>query len=160
MLLQSSRSKSIQPSQVASERTQHAPLPPQTGDHGAQEHLTKRQTTTVTEYYAPTPPAHQGPLPRSRAETMSTAVQAHAVPLPKSKSAAPTVYSNESPRSGTEGHRGIEMLLSPPSTQTAQQSRGGKNAPNVNVIDYARAMALPASRGTTMVESPKAQVGS
>jgi hypothetical protein len=91
---------------------------------------------------------------------MSTAVQAHAVPLPKSKSAAPTVYSNECPRSGTEGYRGIEMMLSPPSTQMAQQSRSGKNAPNVNVIDYARAMALPASRGTTMVGSPKAQVSS
>jgi hypothetical protein len=86
---------------------------------------TKRQTTIVTEYYDP-------PAARS--------VQPHKVPLPPSRSRAPTAYT----------HSPARTLLSP--TETQRSYPGSKAAPSINIIDYAMRQPLPASRPTTIIE--------
>lgn len=98
------------------------PIPPRAPNSAAP---TKRQTTIVTEYYDP-------PAARS--------VQPHNVPLPPSRSRAPTAYT----------HSPARTLLSP--TETQRSYPRSKAAPSINIIDYAMRQPLPASRPTTIIE--------
>ena len=100
---------------------------------------------------------HAIPLPRSRAPTIigQTSTQAHNVPLPLSKSQAPTAYDGTPPD-----------LLSPKTDRSNRSKRSNapvlsrtvetmKIMPNVSVVDYAVLQPLPESRATTTFGSPK-----
>ena len=106
----------------------------------------------------------QGPPAKSRPALTATSAQAFNIPLPRSRSQAPTAYDGASPD-----------LLSPQTDRSARshrsaaRSRAGDGTasskshpfgplPNVSVIDFALtdaiARPLPESRATTMYGTP------